>query len=301
MNFLVTGAVGTPGEVIEYIEKTGHTAVFMQNESEVLPCDYEDVQGIICNGLFLHHNIEKFTSLKYIQLTSAGFDRVPMDYVKEKGITIFNARGVYNVPMAEFALCGVLQLYKKSRFFFENQKRHEWTKNREILQLDKKTVTIVGCGNVGTECAKKFKAFDCRILGVDLYPNNISVYEKIYPLDEIDEVLAKTDVLVLTLPLTEKTYHFFNQDKLEKLKSGAVLVNIARGAVVDTNALIKALNENISGAVLDVFEEEPLCQDSPLWDMQNVIITPHNSFVGEQNTQRLHRVIFANLGEMKNG
>lgn len=301
MNFLVTGAVGNPSAIIEYIEKMGHTAVFMQNESEALPCDYEFVQAVICNGLFLHHSIEKFTSLKYIQLTSAGFDRVPMDYVKQKEIKIFNARGVYNVPMAEFALCGVLQLYKKSRFFFENQKRHEWIKNREILQLDKKTITIVGCGNVGTECAKKFKAFDCRILGVDIYPHTDPNYEKIYPLDEIYEVLAKTDVLILTLPLTEKTYHFFDKDKLEKLKSGAVLVNIARGAVVDTNALIKALNENISGAVLDVFEEEPLSKDSPLWDMQNVIITPHNSFVGEHNAQRLEQVIFANLGEIKNG
>ena len=128
MKLLVTGAWNGTIEQLNQIEAMGHSIVFMQNEKEMLPCAYEDVEGVICNGLFLSHPIEKLTSLRYIQLTSAGFDRVPMDYVQAHGIEIHNARGVYSIPMAEFALSGVLQLYKKSRFFFENQKKKVWKK-----------------------------------------------------------------------------------------------------------------------------------------------------------------------------
>ena len=122
MKLLVTGAWKCTKEQLNSLAELGHSIIFMQNESEDLPCDYSEIEGAICNGLFLHHSIEKFTNLKYIQLTSAGFDRVPMDYVKSHGITINNARGVYNIPMAEFAVSGVLQLYKKSQFFYEKQK-----------------------------------------------------------------------------------------------------------------------------------------------------------------------------------
>lgn len=295
MKLLITGAFTNDKTQLNEIAKLGHDVVFMQNESDPLPIKAAEIEGVICNGLFLHHPIEGFSSLKYIQLTSAGFDRVPMDYVKEHNIRIFNARGVYSVPMAEFAVCGVLQLYKKSEFFSENQKAHKWEKHRNILELFGKTVCIVGCGSVGTECAKRFAAFGCRITGVDICPYENDSFEKIYNLEEIDQVLPECDVVLLTLPLTESTKHLFCSERLAKIKRGAVLVNIARGAVVETNALIAALNDNLGGAVLDVFETEPLQENSPLWDMENVIITPHNSFVGENNRLRLTECVIKNL------
>ena len=295
MKLLVTGAWKCIDEQLNDLAKLGHSIIFMQNESDKLPCDYEEVEGAICNGLFLHHNIEKFSNLKYIQLTSVGFDRVPMDYVKTEGITINNARGVYSVPMAEFAISGVLQLYKQSRFFYENQKKSIWEKHRGVLELYDKSVCIVGCGNVGTECAKRFNAFGCKGFGVDLFTREDSEYQKIYPISDIDNCLSKADVVVLNLPLTEETRHMMNELRFAKMKDGSVLVNIARGAVVDENALLKALDDKLLGAVLDVFEQEPLEENNPLWDKENVIITPHNSFVGDGNAKRLEKVIFANL------
>ena len=295
MKLLITGAFTSDETELSEIAKLGHDVVFMQNESDTLPVKAAEIEGVICNGLFLHHPIESFSLLKYIQLTSAGFDRVPMGYVKEHNIKIFNARGVYSVPMAEFAVCGVLQLYKKSELFRKNQKAHSWEKQRSIFELFGKTVCIVGCGSVGTECAKRFAAFGCKIIGVDICPYKSDIFEKIYPLEEIDQVLPECDVVLLTLPLTESTKHLFCAECLAKIKHGAVLVNIARGAVVETNALIAALNDNLGGAVLDVFETEPLQENSPLWDMENVIITPHNSFVGDGNKKRLWEVIFSNL------
>ena len=294
MNLLVTGAWSDGKKCTSELEAMGHSVVFMQFEKDELPCPYEWVEGVVCNGLFLSHPIEKFTNLKYIQLTSAGFDRVDMNYVKAHNIEIHNARGVYSIPMAEFAICGVLQLYKQAAFFRENQKRHLWEKHRGLLELAGKNVCIVGCGSVGNECARRFKAFDCTITGVDLFPREDSLYSEMLPLVDFDDALKTADIVVLTLPLTERTRYLINEHKLSLLKDGAVLVNIARGAIVDTEALMIYI-DRLGGAVLDVFEEEPLNDNSPLWDKPNAILTPHNSFVGEVNGERLREIVIGNL------
>ena len=299
MRFLITGALQPHNECIKMLTDMGHSADFLQNEKDTLPNTADSYDAVICNGLFLHHPIEEFRNIKYIQLTSAGYDRVDMNYIRDKGIRIFNAGGVYSIPMAEFAVAGVLGLYKQSRFFWDNQKNQSWIKNRGLRELHGKTVCVLGCGSVGTECAKRFKAFGTRVVGVDLYPREDENYVKICSLDELNPVISECDVLVLTLPLTEETCHIINSERLALLKDSAVLVNIARGGVVDTEALIKEL-PRLYGAVLDVFEEEPLSADSPLWNMENVIVTPHNSFVGENNSYRLNTLIINNFKEFQN-
>ena len=266
----------------------------MQWENKELPCEYEWVEGIIGNGIFLSHPIERFKNLRYIQLTSAGYDRVPMNYVEEHQIKIHNARGVYSIPMAEFAIAGVLQLYKQARFFSNNQKNHQWIKHRDLLELNGKKVCIVGCGSVGTECAKRFSAFGCHVVGIDLYPREDEYYQEMLHLKMLDDVLSQMDIIVLTIPLTKETHYLINNSRLEKLKEGAVLVNVARGAVVDIVALENNL-DHLGGAVLDVFEEEPLSKENKLWDREDVILTPHNSFVGENNQKRLSKIIMENL------
>lgn len=294
MNLLITGAWKNAKDYIEKLEAEGHEVEFLQFEKDSLPCSYEWVEGVICNGLFLSHDIKKFVNLKYIQLTSAGFDRVPMDYVKDHQIEIHNARGVYSIPMAEFALFGVLELYKKGRNFFQNQSKHIWEKQRNLTELCGKQVCVVGCGSVGTECAKRFRAFGCKVIGIDLFPREDAYYEEMWGLEQLENILGESDVVVLTLPLTEETKHLMNEKKLKMMKPGAILVNIARGAVVDTEALIQVL-PYLGGAVLDVFEEEPLSEKNILWDMENVIATPHNSFVGDGNGKRLSEVILKNV------
>ena len=293
---LITGAWRYTAEQYHSLLDMGYEICLMPNERDALPEDAKDVEVIVCNGLFLYHDVECFPNLKTVQLTSAGLDRVPMDKMNERGISVFNARGVYSIPMAEYALCGVLDLYKKSRFFYENQKAGKWEKHRGMTELFGKNVLIVGSGNVGTECAKRFAAFGAHVRGVDLYPREDENYEKILPLDTLKNELSQADVVVLTLPLTEQTKHLIDREMLSRVKTGAILVNIARGAVVDTESLVEALeNGALSGAVLDVFEEEPLNATSPLWKMENVIVTPHNSFVGDGNGERLFGVIKDNL------
>lgn len=296
MNLLVTGAWPNARKQLDTLRQLGHRVEFLQQEKEPLPCDYAWVEGVVCNGLFLHHPIEKFENLRCIQLTSAGFDRVPMDYVKAHGIRIHNAGGVYSIPMAEYALAGVLQIYKRMDFFRENQKHHRWEKHRGLSELAGRKVCILGCGSVGAECARRFSAFGCAVTGVATTGRAQPFFDAVLPLEDLDAALSGADALVLALPLTEATHHLIGIDRLRRLKPGAVLVNIARGAIVDTPAMEEALRSgHLRGAVLDVFEEEPLRPDSPLWDLDNVILTPHNSFVGENNETRLASVIAANI------
>lgn len=296
MNLLVTGAFGVSAEQMNRLKELGHTIHFMQFEKDNLPCGYEEVEGVICNGLFLYHPIEKFKNLKYIQLTSAGFDRVPMDYIEAKGIKIHNAKGVYSIPMAEAVVCGVLCLYRKMNAFFESQKTHKWEKQRNLVELYGKKVLIIGAGNVGYETAVRFKAMGCSVEGIDIKPYESPTFSKIYPLNDLDQSLSSADIVVLTLPLTKETENLLNCDRINKLKDSAVVCNIARGGVVDYKALCSVLKDKkIFGAVLDVFDEEPLNENSVLWDLDNVVLTPHNSFVGNKNNERLFNVAYSNL------
>jgi len=193
--------------------------------------------------------------------------------------------------MAEFALAGVLDLYKDMAQFRKQQERHEWIKNRKIRELAGSKVVIVGCGSVGTECAKRFKAFDCQVIGVDVIVREDPWYDKIIKIEEIDRELQGADVVVLTVPLTKETRGLIDERRLRLIGEQGILVNIARGGIIDQKAL-EAWN---GSAVLDVFEEEPLEGESPLWEKEKMIVTPHNSFVGSGNGKRMLNVILVNL------
>lgn len=283
MNLLITGAWRNAREHFPELEAMGHQIVFMQQEADALPCSPDWVEGVICNGLFLHHPIDSFSGLRYIQLTSAGFDRVPMDYVKRKGIEIHNARGVYSVPMAEFVLAGVLERYKSLSAFRMQQDAHRWEKIRNLRELAGKRVVIVGCGDVGTECAKRFRAFDTQVIGVNRGVRDVKFFDAVVGLQKLDEELRAADIVVVTIALTEETRGLV---KARLLAPDALLVNISRGPTVD-------LKDAKCELILDVFEKEPLDAQDELWD--RAIVTPHNSFVGEGNEDRLWRVIRRNL------
>lgn len=299
MNLLITGAWQDAERCFAEIEALGHAIQFLKDERGSLPCPPKWVEGVICNGLFLHHPIQEFPNLRYIQLTSAGFDRIPMGYVREHNITIHNARGVYSIPMAEFAVAGALQIYKKSRVFYDAQQGRRWEKQRGLMELCNKTVCIVGCGSVGTQCAKLFSAFGCRVFGVDIAPHMDAWYEKICPLTELDALLRTADIVILTVPLTEETIHLLDERRLSLIKDRALLINMARGVVVEQKVLEQEIAKKRLFAVLDVFEEEPLPPESPLWQADNAILTPHNSFVGDGNCERLNSLIFFNLENTK--
>ncbi|MGN0571794.1 MAG: D-2-hydroxyacid dehydrogenase [Candidatus Fimenecus sp.] len=296
MRLLLTGAFPYTEAQLTALRALGADLVFQNDERGIPQTDFSKVEAVVCNGLFLYHDVQAFSALRFVQATSAGLDRLPLAYIREKNIELHNARGVYSVPMAEWALGGVLSLYKHTDRFLAKQKKCLWEKDRTVCELAGETVLIVGCGSVGTACAKRFQAFDTTVLAADIQEPQSVYYDAYYPMDKLQEAISQADIIVLTLPLTERTRGLFGADVFRLCKTGAVLVNIARGAVVCENDLIFALqNGTLGGAVLDVFEEEPLPADSPLWQMNNVLLTPHNSFVSPKNQERLFRLIYQNL------
>ena len=274
----------------------GYTVYFMQQEQEDLPLLASDVDVTVCNGLFLNHDINDFTHLKFIQLTSAGFDRVPVDLIKARGIELFNARGVYSMPMAEWAIFKVLEHYKQGWFFYQEQIAGRWTKHRGLREIAGIKVAVVGAGNVGQEVAKRFQAFGAETTGFDVHTHETVGFHSMALTETFQESIGEFDVVVITAPLLPSTRGLISREVLKSMKVNAVIINIARGGLVDQQALIEVfLQRPDLYAALDVFEEEPLPFSSPLWKMTNVAISPHNSFVSDGNNKRMFDVIYTNL------
>ena len=293
---LLTGAFPYTPEQIKQIESFGIKTIFMQNEAEELPDGASDVEMVVCNGLFLSHSIDCFANLKCIQLTSAGLDRVPLDEIKKKGIRLYNARGVYSIPMAEWAVLRTLEFYKAAGEFAEKQKAHNWEKRRDLQEINGKAAGVIGAGNVGNEVAKRFLAFGATCIGYDVFLSESPFFEKIVKIEQFAEQVENLDIVVLTAPHTPETHHMINGSILKRLKPGAVLINIARGGLIDEQELIQTLRERKDIYVsLDVFEVEPIVSESPLWDFENVSVSPHNSFVSTQNNVRLFNLIINNI------
>lgn len=288
---LLTGAFNYSQKQLNDLGHLGYKVIFVQDEREPLNIDVSEIDAVVCNSLFIYNDIKKFKSLKAIQLTSVGLDRVPLDYINEKGIQLFNAKDVYSIPMAEWAILKTLEIYKKSRVFYGNQIQHKWEKQRDLFELTGKKATIIGYGSVGKELAKRFKAFGVHIISVDRKVKTDEYTDESFLIKDVDAALKKSDIIVLSLPLVDETKHLINETRINSMKDNALLINVSRGGIIDERVLIKSLKKNkFLGVALDVFEEEPL-KKSPLWDFENVIVTPHNSFISDQVKDRLFRQI----------
>lgn len=295
MKTLVTGVFNLDEYRRSALEALGLELTFHKDERTPV-AHPEQFEAVICNGLFSFQNIEIFTDLKYIQLTSAGMDRVPMDYIRARGITIRNAAGVYSVPMAEWTVLRLLELYKNASALVNNQHDTRWEKDRGWLELEGRTVCIVGFGNYGAETAKRLKAFGMNVFAVNRSEKESPFVDRWYPLDRLEDALASADAVILAIALTAETRNLISRERLAKMKQGAVLINAARGGLVDEDALVEALDVgHLSGAALDVFCTEPLPENSPLWHHPRVLISPHNSFVGDNNQTRLTNIVLNNL------
>ena len=298
MKLLLTGAYNYLEEQIDVFKSLGFEIIFVQDERIPLDFDVSDVDAVICNGLFLNNDIRKFKKLKFIQLTSAGTERIPIEYIKTNGIQLHAARGVYSVPIAEWVILKILEIYKKSREFFFFQQQHLWQKQRQLFEIKGKTAAIIGFGNIGQEVAKRLKAFDVKIIAVDnQFPdNNKNLFNNFQYVEQLNNTIKNSDIIILTLPLNAETKYLINKNRLELIKKNAILINVSRGKIIKEVDLIEFLKKDkFLGVALDVFEEEPLITSSPLWDYKNVFITPHNAFISDNIHPRLFELMQKNL------
>lgn len=221
--------------------------------------------------------------LKWIHATSAGVDALMFPDLIEGDVTVTNARGIFDRTIAEYVLCTILMFAKDFPGSMRLQIAHEW-KHRDTERAEGKQVLIVGAGSIGGQIARLCKAAGLKPHGIARKPRHDDPdFIAVHGNDDLTEQLGLADYVVIAAPLTPQTEGLFNEKAFKSMRKSARLINIGRGPVVKTDDLITALNNgDIAGAALDVFEEEPLPADHPLWDMENVIMTAHMSgdFIG---------------------
>ena len=217
----------------------------------------------------------------WVQTTSAGYAAFPVDAFEERGLAFSTAAGVTAETVAEHAFALALSHTRRLQTYAARQRDHEWDRSDSTLLSDwaGSTLTVVGLGNIGEEIARRGKAFSMAVNGVKRTPEDYDGClddDHVFGFDEVRTLLPETDLLVLAVPLTDETRGLVDASILDALPNSAFLVNVSRGPVVDQAALLDALEAGrLGGAGLDVFETEPLPPGSPLWDREDVVLTPH--------------------------
>ena len=241
--------------------------------------------------------------LSWVQASSAGIGQFVKRYGYDTRMpeTIFTtSSGIHARPLAEFCIMAILMHYKNILPMIHNQGRHHWERFAGT-DLEGRTLAIVGLGKIGTLVARIACDLGMIVVGTNAEPPSPCV-DRFFPPEQLHEMLPLADVLVLSVPHTPKTEKLIGKAELDLLKPGAYLINIARGAVLDEPALIEALRSgHLSGAALDVFEEEPLPESSPFWEMENVLVSPHSASTSDRENERLTDLFCDNLRRFLNG
>lgn len=262
----------------------------------------DDVRALVAGGcdamlafIMPDDLAQRAPQLKWVQLLSAGADHA-LKSANAGNFTMTTASGIHATPIAEYTLASMLAFAHRFHQMIRAQPRHEWMRSGfpgTVEELRGKTFGIIGYGSIGRESARLAKAFGMRILALKRDPSNRrdegwcppgigdpegALPEKFFGPDERIELIRESDYLTVTLPGTKQTHGFIGAQEIAAMRPGAYIVNIGRGEVIDEAAMIEALKAGkIGGAGLDVFEKEPLPKESPLWDIESVILTPHMS------------------------
>ncbi|OZU87198.1 hypothetical protein CIL03_18065 [Virgibacillus indicus] len=252
----------------QYFRKLGEVDKNELAEVEVLVTYGEGVTS---------EKITEMKNLKWIHVMQSGLNSLPFKSLIERDILLTNSKGINSITIAEYSISMMLSLVRNSFVFYDAQKRKEWDLNTKIDELAGKTIGILGYGAVGKELAKRAKAFDMKVLAFKRTPiENPDNVDEIIPIDDKLRIFEESDFLISLLPLTPQTKEFIGLEDLERMKKTSYVINVSRGEIIDRQALIKVIeNKQIAGAVLDVFEEEPLSGENELWETENIYITPH--------------------------
>lgn len=246
----------------------------------------------------LDHIVARAPRLEWIHSFSAGVDRVATPAVRERGLTVTNARGVFSRPIAEYVVMMCLAIARRLPQLLELQRERTWQPLRGT-ELGGMTVGIVGFGSIGSEIARLLAPFEAHIVATRRHPERGAAEHpnvELLGFDRLGEVLQRSDVVVVAAPLTDDTAGLIGAAQLQEMPEHAWLINISRGRLLDELALRRALEAGwIGGAVLDVFNDEPLPPDSPLYGTPNLIITPHTSWSSDRVVDRSIDLFVENL------
>ncbi|EFW92025.1 2-D-hydroxyacid dehydrogenase [Haladaptatus paucihalophilus DX253] len=233
-----------------------------------------------CDALVTFAYRESFldADLEWIHSIQAGYDRFPLSELEEAGIILTNSTGIHGTSVGETVLGTMLEIARRLHRFSRQQVAHEWTRPDwdEPFTLQHEPICVVGLGTLGQGIAKRADAIGMHVTGVRRSAESVPHVRTVYANDDLHEAISDARFVALATPLTDETEGLMGEAEFDAMRDDAYFVNVARGDCADQDALVAALQGgDIAGAALDVFEEEPLPEDSPLWDMDDVIVTPH--------------------------
>ena len=275
---------------------------------EDLDCRIGEADVLVVSGMWHNGLAEHAPRLRFIQSISAGVDQYARDVLQTRGIRLASAQGVNVRAVSEHAIALILALSRRLPEARDNQARHHWRgmigdlEQRED-ELGGKTLLILGLGRIGGRLAQLAKAFQMRVIGIRRDPAaGLNGADEVHGLDQLVELVPEADYIALTCPLTPQTQNVINAAALGAMRRSAWLVNVARGGVVDEPALIEALQaRRIAGAALDCTAVEPLANTSPLWSMDNVLITPHTAGETRRYEENVLDILENNLARLWRG
>lgn len=242
-------------------------------------------------------------NLQAVLLNSAGSDAYVKQNVLSSKTLLANASGTYGCAIAEHTLGMIFTINKNIKTYIKNMEDAIWLPQTQGKELYRKTVVIVGLGDLGATIAKRLKAFDCYCIGVKRRMSKCPIFlDELYTTDALDQVLPRADFIILALPQSFQTYHLFDKKRLLLMKKDAVLINVGRGSAIATDDLVEVLNHGyFYGVGLDVLEEEPLPPSHPLWQYNRVLITPHVSggYVWESARNYYTDLVIRNIKHLK--
>jgi phosphoglycerate dehydrogenase-like enzyme len=242
--------------------------------------------------------------LMWVHSATAGVERVLTPAALERGIAITNARGVFSDPIAEYVLMMILTTSRRLPLLLELQGERTWQplEGREMADI---TVGVVGLGSIGRRVAQLAVTFGSRVIATRRQPgvpDGLKDEIEVLPPEQLPDLMSRSDFIVLALPLTSGTENMFDASLLAHAKPGSWLINVARGALIDDRALLRAVSDGpLGGAVLDAFRDEPLPADSPLYSSPNIIVTPHTSWSSGRVLERSIDLFCENLRRFQRG
>lgn len=263
---------------------------------------------LVISGFWQDALLAKAPRLRFIQSIGAGYDQFPLAELKQRGIRLASARGVNRNAVSEHAMALILALVRHLHTGRDNQRRHHWRGMLSDLsqredELGGKTLLIVGLGGIGSRLARLAKAFDMQVLATKRNPATAQgPADVVHTPDRLLELLPQADFVALTCPLTPQTEKLMDAEAFSRMKPSAYLINVARGGCVDEPALLDALDQDaIAGAGIDHFWDEPLPDDSPFWDVENVLITPHTAGETRRYEENVIDILLENLSRLWRG
>jgi phosphoglycerate dehydrogenase-like enzyme len=292
----------TEAQVARVREAAPEMRVILSHERDTIEQALDSIE--IAAGSFPRELLPRARSLRWYQQWSAGADwlmRHPE--VADMAFVLTSASGVHSVPISEHIFALLLAFARQLPQAYRSQTQKAWESPSGVFELAGKTMLLIGVGEIGKRTAVLAQAFGMHVLGVRHDPTKrVPGVDTMAGPDQLAELLPTADVVVLTVPLTKATSGLFGEREFSVMKRGAYLINIGRGGTIQEDALVRALQEGwIAGAGLDVFETEPLPEDSPLWRMNNVIITAHYSGSTPEYNERALEIFLDNLTRYRNG